>query len=75
MFKRYLSLFFILSILSFLLTGCYDSTSIEESTYPIAIGIDESTKNMIFLSIELPKSPSSRRCKRFTKLTVLLLPQ
>ena len=42
----------ILIILSPLLTGCYDSVSIEETAYAIAIGIDRGTNNTIRLSLQ-----------------------
>lgn len=56
--KKLLSLFLILSISSFLLTGCYDARGIETLAYALAIGIDEGENNILTLSVQFA-NPSS----------------
>lgn len=59
MLKKLITLTLILISLTFSLYGCYDSTSIEEYAYVIAIGIDEGKENAIKLTLQFALSDSS----------------
>ena len=59
MLKKLTILILILILLTFTLYGCYDSTSIEEYAYVIAIGIDEGKENAIKLTLQFALSDSS----------------
>ena len=50
--KKYISLFLILILISFSLTGCYDAKSIENFAYVIAIGIDKGQTNALKLTFQ-----------------------
>ena len=49
----------LLVLILFCLTGCYDSTGIEDFYYAIAIGIDSTQNNTILLSIQTAKPNGS----------------
>lgn len=61
MVKKYIAFSLILTILLFTLTGCYDSTGIEDFYYIVAIGIDKSKKDdgLITLHVQNAKPTSS----------------
>lgn len=59
MLKKYISFSFTLIFLLFTLTGCYDSTGIEDFYYIVAIGIDKSKNDMISLSVQTAKTSTS----------------
>jgi len=59
MIKKYISFALILIFLLFTLTGCYDSTGIEDFFYIVAIGIDNSENNLISLSVQTAKPSNS----------------
>lgn len=56
--RKLLSLILILSISTFLLTGCYDARGVETLAYALAIGIDEGENNILTLSVQFA-NPSS----------------
>lgn len=62
MIKQYL-LIFLLSLLLFSLTGCYDARGVESLSYAVAIGLDKGENNLIRLSLQFaaPNSENSRR--------------
>ncbi len=57
--KKIILLFILLLIIPLLLTGCYDSVSLEDFYYAIAISIDQSEKSDILLSVQIATSNSS----------------
>lgn len=57
--KKWICFSFILITLLFTLTGCYDSTGIEDFYYIVAIGIDKAENNLIRLSVQNAKPTSS----------------
>lgn len=61
MVKKYIAFLLILTSLLFMLTGCYDSTGIENFYYIVALGIDKSEKddNLISLHVQNAKPSSS----------------
>ena len=59
MIKKAIYFTFILTILLFTLTGCYDSNGIEDFYYIVALGIDKSENNLISLSIQIAKTTNS----------------
>lgn len=59
MVKKFIALIIILILLSFSLYGCYDSFSIEEYAYVIAMGIDKGDENLIKLTLQFALSDSS----------------
>lgn len=59
MLKKYISFAIILIFLLFNLTGCYDSTGIEDFYYIVAIGIDNAENNLINFSVQTAKPTSS----------------
>lgn len=58
--KIFLSIL-ILIILLFTLTGCYDSTGIEDFYYIVAIAIDKSENGLISLSVQTAKPTTSSK--------------
>lgn len=54
--KRKISITLVLLIFLFTLTGCYDASSIEDSYYIVALGIDQSQNNLYDISIQIAKS-------------------
>ncbi len=61
MVKKYIAFLLILTVLLFTLTGCYDSTGIENFYYIVAIGIDKCKENedLITLHVQNAKPTSS----------------
>lgn len=59
MMKKTISLSLILIFLLFTLTGCYDSTGIEDFYYIVALGIDNAENGLIRLSVQNAKPSSS----------------
>lgn len=59
MYKKYISFTLIFISLLFTLTGCYDSTGIEDFYYIVAIGIDKTDNNLISLSVQTAKPSTS----------------
>lgn len=57
--KNKLSISIILILILFTLTGCYDASSIEDSYYVVAIGIDLTENNLYNLSVQIAKNKSS----------------
>lgn len=57
--KKFIILLFLILSIPFILTGCYDSKSIENYYYAVALGIDSSDKANIKLSIQVATSDSS----------------
>lgn len=54
MFKRY-SVFIMISILlSFLLTGCRDSSEVDDNIYAVVIGLDKGVNNKVIVTIQYP---------------------
>lgn len=51
--KRYLSLFLILTIFTFSLSGCYNTHNIDRLAYVVALGIDVGTHNTLKLSFQI----------------------
>ena len=58
MIKKYISFTLLFLLLLFTLTGCYDSTGLEDFYYIVAIAIDKAENNLISLSIQIGKSSS-----------------
>lgn len=56
MMKKCISFTLILILLLFTLTGCYDSTGVEDFYYIVALAIDKAESNLISLSIQIGKS-------------------
>lgn len=52
-------LIFILTMMLFTLTGCYDASSVERFYYTFALGIDLSENNLYNISIQIAKNDSS----------------
>lgn len=59
MIKKYISFSLIFIVLLFTLTGCYDSTGIEDFYYIVAIGIDKAENGLTRLSVQNAKPTSS----------------
>ena len=61
MVKKYIAFLLILTVLLFTLTGCYDSTGIENFYYIVAIGIDKckEDEDLITLHVQNAKPTSS----------------
>lgn len=59
MIKKNISFALLLISLLYTLTGCYDSTGIEDFYYIVAIGIDKAENNLIRLSVQNAKPTSS----------------
>lgn len=59
MLKKYICFALILIFLLFTLTGCYDSTGIEDFYYIVAMGIDIADNDLINLSVQTAKPTSS----------------
>lgn len=59
MIKKYISFAILLVFLLFTLTGCYDSTGIEDFYYIVAIGIDKAENGLLRLSVQNAKPTSS----------------
>lgn len=57
--KNKISISIILILMLFCLTGCYDATSIENSYYVVAMGIDLSDNNLYNISIQIAKTSPS----------------
>ena len=62
-FKKSFTLFLILTILLFSLSGCYNQNSIDKLAYVVAIGLDNGENNKLKLSfqISVPGSSSQER--------------
>ena len=54
-----ISIIFVLLIFLFVLTGCYDASSIEDSYYIVALGIDQTKNNLYDISVQIAKSKSN----------------
>ena len=71
---KIITLLLTLSILTFSLTGCYDSRTIETLSYAVAIGIDKGDNNLLRLSLQFasPGSSSSNNgsSSQFSSTTV-----
>jgi len=52
MTKKIIAFATILTVLLFTLTGCYDSTGIEDFYYIVALGIDKSENGLIRLNVQ-----------------------
>lgn len=61
MIKKCIYFCIILTCLLFTLTGCYDSTGIEDFHYIVAMGIDNSEKTAISLSVQTAKATGSSK--------------
>lgn len=59
MTKKIIAFATILTVLLFTLTGCYDSTGIEDFYYIVALGIDKSENGLIRLNVQNAKPSSS----------------
>ncbi len=57
--KKIIVLCILILFIPFLLTGCYDATSIEKYHYPVAMAIDSSDKSNLKLSIQVATYGSS----------------
>lgn len=57
--KNKISISIILIFILITLTGCYDASSIEDSYYVVALGIDSSNNNLYNISIQIAKNKSS----------------
>lgn len=57
--KNKISISIILILILITLTGCYDASSIEDSHYVVAMGIDLAENNLYNLSIQIAKNKSS----------------
>jgi len=57
--KKIITLFFLLIVISFFLTGCYDAVSLEKYYYAIAIGIDTSQSANLKLIVQVASSSQS----------------
>lgn len=58
--NRCMALIILLLIFSnFFLTGCKDISEVDDSVYPICIGIDKGSKNKLILTIQYPTYKSS----------------
>ena len=56
--NKILAIIFILFIMLFSLTACYDANSIESCYYIVAIGIDKGENDLYKLSIQIAKNES-----------------
>lgn len=54
-----ISISIILIFILITLTGCYDASSIEDSHYVVALGIDLSENNLYNISIQIAKNSNS----------------
>ena len=59
MIKKCICFILILTLLLFSLTGCYDSSGIEDFYYIVAMGIDKAENNLIKISIQTAKTSST----------------
>ena len=59
MIKKCICFILILTLLLFSLTGCYDSSGIEDFYYIVAMGIDNAENNLIKISIQTAKTSST----------------
>ena len=59
--KKYISLFLILSLCTFSLSGCFNENNIDHLAYVVALGFDVSDSNNLKLSFQLstPSGSSS----------------
>lgn len=57
--KNKISISIILILILFTLTGCYDASSIEDSYYVVAMGIDLSESNLYNISIQIAENKVS----------------
>ena len=57
--KNKISISIILILILITLTGCYDASSIEDSYYVVALGIDLSDNNLYNMSIQIAKNKNS----------------
>lgn len=57
--KNKISISILLILILITLTGCYDASSIEDSYYVVAMGIDLAENNLYNLSIQIAKNKSS----------------
>lgn len=57
--KKFIALSFLLIVISFFLTGCYDAVSLEKYYYAIAIGIDTSQSAKLKLIVQVASSSHS----------------
>ncbi|WP_446898573.1 Ger(x)C family spore germination protein [Clostridium sp. LBM24168] len=60
MYKKISILILFIFIASAVLTGCYDSSEVDNQIYPILIGVDKGINNKIFLTIQYPTYSSSQ---------------
>lgn len=55
MFKRCSIFIIILTLLSLMLTGCRDSSEVDDNIYAVAIGLDKGVNNKVIVTIQYPK--------------------
>lgn len=55
MFKRYSIFIIIVTLLSLLLTGCRDSSEVDDNIYAVVIGLDKGVNNKVIVTIQYPK--------------------
>lgn len=73
MIKKIISLFLILILSLFFLSGCYDARGVETFAYAVAIGFDKGENNILKLSIQFASSGESGKggsSSQYTDTTV-----
>ena len=58
--KKKVSIFLILLLFLFALTGCYDASSIEDAYYVVALGIDQNKNESYNISIQIAKNTDNK---------------
>lgn len=60
MFKRYTIFVIVITLLGLLLTGCRDSSEVDDNIYAVAVGLDKGVNNKVIVTIQYPKYSSIR---------------